>query len=96
MFVYQVIQGPACVPAGSILQLSDTQVRSRALQLRAFAGGWFIALAELLFETGDVVTFCHPLDEKTAKAFTPPELTKPIHTCPNQRFFNVKETQLCQ
>lgn len=85
MEVYQVIHESALIPAGTIVQLSDSQVSVRPRQVRALAGGWFIALYDLRFERGDVLTFCSPLAPAIHTAFIPPEMQQPIAPHPSQR-----------
>lgn len=83
--IYCVMENEACLPAGTILQLSDTQVCARQRQVRPLAGGWFIALVPLWFQQGDVMTLRVPLEATWASPFTPPELRKPVIGHPNQR-----------
>lgn len=91
MEVYAVIQGPAQVPAGTILQLSDTQVSLRQRHVRALAGGWYMAVYDLHFEIGEVLTFYHPLPPDVLAAFIPPEMQQPIALHPSQRLKTPKE-----
>jgi hypothetical protein len=83
--VFQVIYGPALIPVGTVLQLSNAQVGGREKTLGALPEpGWYKALAELTFQTGDVVTFQNPLCHATRWAFTPPELTTPVARRPSR------------
>lgn len=93
MEVYQVIQGPARVPSGTLLQLSDAQVSVRQPHVRALAGGWYMAVYDLLFEIGEVLTFCSPLAPDICTAFIPPEMQQPIARHPSQRSKPKKEIE---
>jgi hypothetical protein len=83
--VYQVINGPARIPAGTVVRLSESQVLGRVKQLRKLESGWFLALIELSFTTGEVLTFSKPLDQSLLLPFTPPEMQRPIAGHPNHR-----------
>jgi len=85
MEIYQVMHGPALIPAGTKLQLSDAQVKPRKQQLRRLESGWFIALADLTFKTGDVLTFYQPLENSLLAPFMPPEMQRPVLKHPNYR-----------
>jgi uncharacterized membrane protein len=94
MEIYQVIHGPAVIPAGILVQLSESQVISRQQQLRKLEEGWFMTLAALSFQTGEVLTFCKPLDPSLLPAFMAPEMQRPIAGHPNQRK-KTKRTESC-
>ena len=91
MEVYCVIHGPVVLPAGSLLQLSDAQVSSRTTKLRALELGWYLALTDLTFETGEVLTLYSPPPVEILAALTPPELVRPIQGHPNHRSKKTRE-----
>lgn len=85
MDVYIVMHGPVQLPAGTLLRLSDTQITTRRRALRLLEYGWCLALSNLTFETGEVLTLDHPPSAEILPSLTPPELLRPIHAHPNHR-----------
>jgi hypothetical protein len=75
--LYYVWEEPACLPAGTILQLSEAQVSVRAQHLQALSNDWFVALAPLYFKVKEVITLRLPLETALAFPFTPPDFRKP-------------------
>lgn len=82
--IYQVMEEPAYLPPGTLLQLSDTQQAHQGWRVQGLATGWWLALVPLWFRLGEVVTLAAPMEATFAGPFTPPELKEPVMYSPNQ------------
>lgn len=85
-----VMEDKGCLPPGTVLRLSEAQLKGRQQHVRLLPGAWFITLVPVWFEQGEVITLMGPLEPAWAAPFTPPELRKPVVSHPNHRPRKIK------
>jgi hypothetical protein len=69
----EVINGPATIMPGMVLQLSARQAEARLHLLKSLSKNWYEVQEVTYFKTGEVITFRELPDKSLLPAFFTPE-----------------------